>query len=109
MNYTRYGWFYRNLNDRAPAWSGVEEFWRFGVANRGEGVRLLPCDRLSLRPGDVVQLGNDDGFYHTLVVTRIVAAAPSPLLYVSAHDRAVFDAPLDGYTYSAARYAVVDG
>ena len=24
-----WGWYYRSGNDKAPAWSGVEPFWRF--------------------------------------------------------------------------------
>ena len=30
MNYTlTFGWYYISADDKAPAWSGVEPFWRF--------------------------------------------------------------------------------
>ena len=30
MNFTPvFGWYFNSLSDRAPAWSGVEEFYRF--------------------------------------------------------------------------------
>lgn len=40
MNYTpTFGWYYRSLNDRAPAWTGVNEFYRFLTTNTGIGPK----------------------------------------------------------------------
>ena len=41
MRYYKYGWYYSSLNNRAPAWTGVNEFWNFAVNNRGVGVQIL--------------------------------------------------------------------
>ena len=43
MNYDRYGWFFISLYNRAPAWTGVNEFWDFGTTNTGVGLKLSPC------------------------------------------------------------------
>ncbi len=40
MNFYKYGWFYNSLNSRAPAWTGVDELFDFGVNNKSAGVRL---------------------------------------------------------------------
>lgn len=35
MNYTpTYGWYYISVNNRAPAWTGVDELYRFLTTNR---------------------------------------------------------------------------
>ena len=40
MNYTPvFGWYYRSVNDRAPAWTGVNELYDFLVNNKGIGPR----------------------------------------------------------------------
>ena len=38
MNFTpTYGWYYRDINDRAPAWTGVAYLYQFLTENRGPG------------------------------------------------------------------------
>lgn len=74
MNFTPdVGWFYRSLESRAAAWTGVEYFYRFLMANNGEtGVvgsgagpfaREVPLSGLEI--GDFVQLGRDTGDFIT--------------------------------------------
>ncbi|MFQ6964399.1 MAG: amidase domain-containing protein [Oscillospiraceae bacterium] len=42
-----WGWYYRSGNDKAPAWSGVEPFWRFFTrSDREDGLRGV-----GMRPG----------------------------------------------------------
>ena len=42
MNYTpTYGWYYISVNNRAPAWTGVDELYRFLTTNRGAGPRAI--------------------------------------------------------------------
>ena len=42
MNYTPvYGWYYISLNERAPAWTGVNQLYRFLTTNTGEGPREI--------------------------------------------------------------------
>ena len=63
MNFTPvFGWYYRSANDRTASWTGVEYLYNFLVDNRGLGPFAEQTDRAALAVGDVVQLGNGDGF-----------------------------------------------
>lgn len=100
MNYTRdTGWYYVNLSERAPAWTGVEFLRQFLVSNRSVGPFATEADRAELRPGDVVQLGDLGGrYYHTLIVTEI-----APEIRVVAHTFDALDRPLRSYDFAVAR------
>ncbi len=102
MNYSQYGWFYISLYNRAPAWTGVNEFWNFGTKNTGVGLKLTPCSAQDLLVGDVIQLFNGDRFYHTLLVTSLDDG-----IKVSAHDNSTFNTPLSNYYYQDFRCAHV--
>ncbi|MCI5676227.1 MAG: amidase domain-containing protein [Clostridia bacterium] len=109
MDYTPiYGWYYRNPDDRAPAFSGVPYFWNFmtgAPANLEAGAVTGPIGRevsgRELRPGDVIQLSDEAGqFYHTLLVTGFEGGTP----LVAAHSNDALDRPLSSYDYAGARY-----
>lgn len=106
MNYTREtGWYYVNLSDRAPAWTGVEFFHSFLVNNRSVGPYAAETDRAGLRPGDIVQLGDLRGrWYHTLLVTET-----APEIRVAAHTFDALDRPLRSYDFVAARHLHILG
>ena len=72
MNYKPiYGWYYISLDDRAPAWTGVDYFFRFMTENADVGPFGTQVQRDALELGDVIQLGkNEGGFYHTLQIGR---------------------------------------
>ncbi len=39
MNFTpTFGWFYTSLQSRAPAWTGVEFFYRFHIGNQAGAI-----------------------------------------------------------------------
>lgn len=100
MNYTRdTGWYYVSLNDRAAAWTGVEFFYQFVVNNRSVGPfgRVVPLEAVGV--GDVIQLGNNSRFYHSLLVVDVRQGIPS----VAAHTYAAFDRPLTTYSYDRLR------
>lgn len=97
------GWYYMSLSDRAPAWTGVEEFWNYGVKNnKTSGFILAECDKSEAEIGDVVQLFNGERYYHTVIITRVERSDGENRLFVAAHDNAAFDKPL--YTYGAYSY-----
>ena len=57
MNYTpTYGWYYISVNNRAPAWTGVDELYRFLTTNRGAGPRAILTDLSQIQNGDIIQL-----------------------------------------------------
>lgn len=100
MNFTRdTGWYYRSLSDRAAAWTGVEFFGRFVLNNKGVGPfgKLVPVDEAAA--GDVIQLGNGTGFYHSLLVIDVCEGVP----YVAAHTFPAFDRPLTSYSFAEPR------
>lgn len=109
MNYTpTYGWYYISSTDRAPAWSGVEELYRFltevaEFRSANGGVGPYAADARTARAvelGDVVQLQNEEGkFYHTLLITGFTDND----ILVSAHTNDALDRPLSSYNYAALR------
>ena len=101
MNYTpTFGWYYKNLNDRAPAWTGVEYLYNFLVNNQGVGPFAKQCGREELEPGDIVQLGRATGdFYHS----PVVVAVKNSKIFVAAHSNDAFMRPLSTYNYSTMR------
>ncbi len=72
MNYARdVGWYYRSVNDRAAAWSGVEFLHRFLINNQGQGphAKEMPLDKAQI--GDVIQLSFDGHvFVHSLLIVN---------------------------------------
>ena len=102
MNFDRYGWYYLSLNNRAPAWSGVNEFWDFGTTNTGVGLKLTKCELSELSVGDIIQLFNGERYYHNLFVTSV-----DNKIRVSAHDNPAFNVPLENYYFRSFRCAKV--
>lgn len=97
MNYTPdIGWYYISLSDRAAAWTGVEYFAKFMLNNRSAGPFGEQVALREVQVGDVVQLGTDDGFYHSLLVTG-TGSDGGPL--VTAHTFDVYNKPLSAYSY----------
>ena len=101
-----FGWYYRSVNDRAPAWTGVEFFCRFLLDNAEQGVgsgagpfaEETGIEKLQL--GDFVQLGRQTGdFYHTPVVVGFSRGEP----LVAAHSYDAFAKPLSAYSFARLR------
>lgn len=53
-----FGWYYYSLNERSPAWSGVEYLHRFLTTNRGVGPVATETDISQVEPGDIIQLSS---------------------------------------------------
>jgi len=109
MNYTKtFGWYYISSEDRAPAWSGVDELYNFLLgapdfvsANGGTGPYGKEAEsREEVMVGDVVQLRNAAGeYYHTLLITGFDGGD----ILVSAHSNDALDRPLSTYPYFSVR------
>ena len=105
MNLTPvFGWYYINVNDRAPAWTGVNELYDFLVSNTGAGPRGRVVRLREIKAGDIVQLrfGQGERFDHTPVVTDPGRGTPGTIL-VAAHSNDSLDRPLSTYRYAALR------
>lgn len=91
--------------DRTPSWSGVEYLYNFLVNNRSVGPYAHVVPQSEALPGDIVQLGTEDGdFYHSPVITAI-----TPTILVAAHTDDALDRPLSSYRYDIARFLHIDG
>lgn len=109
MNYTEtFGWYYISPQNRAPAWSGVDEFFafitgapEFVAANGGTGPRGSDVtDASQIEIGDVIQLQNDRGeFYHSLLISEIT----DDDILICAHSDDSLDRPLSTYNYASLR------
>lgn len=105
MNFTpTYGWYYISLNDRAPAWTGVDELYRFLTTNRGAGPRAVVTDLSQIRDGDIIQLkfSYKTRFDHSPVVVDAGMGTPNTIL-VAAHSYDAYMRPLSSYRYVETR------
>ena len=120
MNFTRdFGWYYISVDDRAPAWTGVEYFYDFitgapdfAAENGGTGPYGYEVPRRGMNgapavvPGDVVQLADEAGdFYHTLFITGVEGNE----IFVAAHSDDALDRRLSTYRYATARFLHIAG
>ena len=98
MNFTpTFGWYYISINNRAPAWTGVEYLFNFLTGNDAEGPF---GEENKLEVGDIVQLGTAAGdFYHS----PVVVAVRQGRIYVAAHTYDAFMKPLSSYIFARAR------
>jgi hypothetical protein len=100
MNYKpTFGWYYINLNDRTPSWSGVIYLYNFLVDNKGTGPYGVEVGLDKIQIGDVIQLGHANGFYHSLFVTGV----SSNDIFVSTHTQDAFMRGLSTYFFERFR------
>lgn len=108
-----FGWYYTSVNDRAPSWTGVEEFYEFlcGVSDfpqksTRQGPFGVVVQREQVEIGDVVQLANEQGvFYHSLIVSGFRDGD----ILVCAQSNDALDRPLSTYSYATERFLHVEG
>lgn len=107
MNYTpTFGWYYKNSSNRSASWTGVIYLYQFLIQNTGPGPFATETGPHQMKPGDIIQLGDQTGrFYHSPVV---VAVSPEEI-YVAAHTFDAFHRPLSSYVFDRARYLHIEG
>ena len=107
MNYTKtFGWYYVSLEDRAPAWTGVDFFYNFITENQGVGPFGKEASSDECEVGDVIQLGREaDGYYHTLIIVGF----DSDDILVAAQTDDALRRPLSTYRYDFLRYIKILG
>lgn len=107
MNWTPVtGWYYISASRRTASWTGVEYLYRFLVTNGGAGPYARVVSREEIQPGDIVQLGREDGhFYHSPVVLGVRGGE----IYVAAHTYDALWRPLSSYEFDQARYLHIEG
>lgn len=107
MNYTpTFGWYYIDVNNRAPAWTGVEFLYNFLTSNTEAGPYAVEVSAEEVEPGDIIQLGDESGdFYHTPVVVAVRRGR----IYVAAHSYDAYMRRLDSYDAPQKRYLHILG
>ena len=107
MNYTKtFGWYYISMDERAPAWTGVEYFYNFITKNEGVGPFGRDASADDVEVGDVIQLAkNEGGYYHTLII--IGFDGDDPLIAAQTDD--ALGRPLSTYEYDYSRYIKILG
>ena len=111
MNYTKNtGWYYNSVNDRAPAWSGVEFLNKFLINNKGVGPRGEKVEIDKIQIGDIVQL-NFDGikFSHTLIVVNIGEILTLDNIYIASHTYDSYNRRASSYTFKDIRFIHING
>jgi hypothetical protein len=107
MNYKEtFGWYYISMEQRAPAWTGVEFFYNFITTNADVGPYGREATPDEMEIGDVIQLGrNGEGFYHTLIIVGFEEDDP----LVAAQTDNAFARALSTYQYDYSRYIKILG
>ena len=112
MNYTPvYGWYYINLNNRSPAWTGVEFLYSFLINNKGVGPFAEEVDIKDIRPGVIIQLAfsASSAFNHSPVVVQTGNPPAYENILVAAHtaDRDYY--PILNYGWVRIRFLHIKG
>lgn len=103
MNYKKHiGWYYNSVDDRAPAWSGVEYLYNFLTENKGVGPSVIIGDKKNIKIGDVIQLkfSGMSNFSHSLFVIDKNESE----IYVATHTDDSYYRGLSTYTFEKARF-----
>ena len=106
MNYTKdIGWYYKNANNKAPAWTGVEFLYKFLINNKGVGPFGKNTTKEKLEIGDIIQLSfNGTTYAHSLVV---VGKQRNTLVATHTFDSYARD--LNTYSYQNIRFIHIEG
>lgn len=111
MNFTPvYGWYYLNINNRTPSWTGVRFLYDFLVTNQTRAVFGREVSMENVLPGDLVQLANKTGmFYHSPVISEVSYPITLENILVCAHSYDALDRPLSTYQYDSLRFIHIEG
>jgi hypothetical protein len=110
MNYTRiYGWYYNSSYDRAPAWTGVQFFYNFMVKNKSVGPFATEVDLSYAELGDIIQLGDWNRYYHSMIITQINGLPSLDTILISTHSEDANLRPLNTYTFERIRCLHIEG
>ena len=112
MNYTNtFGWYYRNGNDKAPAWTGVNQFHKFMVNNKGPGPYGAEIAPENLEIGDIIQLSfNGNTYGHSTIVVQLKDQTHTlDNILVATHTMDNDYRPLSSYNFQKIRFIHILG
>lgn len=96
MNYMKtFGWYYKNANDKAPAWTAVESFYKFITSNKSYGPFGRGIDLAQVQTGDYIQLNFEgEKFSHTVIVSKVESPVSLDSILICCHSYNRLDAQL---------------
>ncbi|MFZ5967997.1 MAG: amidase domain-containing protein [Bacillota bacterium] len=112
MNYSRYGWYFNSLRDRAPAWTSVKHLYQFLTSSKAIGPQGIETDIHGIEVGDIVQLnfGHDEIFDHSPVVIEIKSGKRAlNKIMIAAHSIDRINYPLSNYLFDKIRFIHILG
>lgn len=112
MNYIpTYGWYYSNLNNRTPSWTGVEFLHNYLIRSNGVGPFAEKTSIDKMMEGDIIQLSfnTEKVFEHSLVVVRAGAPASYNNILVATHSYDRDNYSLLNYSWMWIRFIHVIG
>jgi hypothetical protein len=113
MNYNGdAGWYYRNGNDKAPAWTAARFLYPFLTGNfMGPGPYGMEADVSRIEAGDIVQLAFQDPgiFTHSLFVAACGSPATMDNIRINTHTYDRLNYPLIQYSWSGIRFIKILG
>ena len=111
MNNTpTYGWYYFSLDNRAPAWTGVTEFYNFITTNKGKGPYGIETTIDKLELGDYVQFASmHEKFHHTVIVVNKNGRPDLRNINIAAHSDDAYNRPLSTYGIRKIRFIKILG
>lgn len=101
-------WYDGNLSNtggragRSSSWTGVASFRQYASGNTGYGlVSLVDAPYFSGQPGDLIQMGDADGWHHTVIIADTVTDGAGDtvdyLIHSNTNDMKNYPASLYGY------------
>lgn len=100
-----FGWYYYNINNRAPAWTGVEYLYNFLVKNQSVGPVAIDTTISNMQQGDIIQLSFDGiVFRHSLAVVEVGQIPSLSNILIATHSSDSDYRPLDTYYYHLIRF-----
>ena len=100
-----FGWYYYNLNNRAPAWTAVEYLNRFLINNSGVGPVAVDTNPSQVKPGDIAQISFDGiVFSHSTVIVDVGEYSSLSDILVASHSIDSDYRPIDSYPYMSLRF-----
>ena len=79
--------------------------YNFLTGNKSAGPYGVETNEKGVEPGDIVQLGNKNGYYHSPVVVDVAGNN----ILVAAHSYDAYMRPLDSYIYEKVRFIHIQG
>lgn len=111
MNFTPdTGWYYKNVNNRAPAWTSVNFLYNFLTGNKRAGPFGYEVSSDNVQAGDLVQLAiNKPDFQHTPVITNVLGTDGIAGIIIAAHSYDCVNRPLSSYNFTKIRFIHIEG